>query len=280
MNADRRGGRRRDPEKKRQEGRPEDADDDRAGNPPDYQQDDHEEPEEGQQGGRLAEVAKAQGRTRDAEADQTGFIAADECEQQPDPDRKPELERLWQGLGKPAPDSEDREEREEDTGDEDGAQRNLPGVPHDLDHRKCDEGVLPHVGGNGEWAAGVQSHHHRSEHGGQDRGHHRGASGNAGGLQDGGIDDDDVGHRKKRRDPGKDFLPVGGSMPVEFEKFFHLRYLPHGFLYTRTIFPAGERVLPNGRPASPTGPKQSNYAIFILWDARPAPPVNAETGGW
>jgi hypothetical protein len=29
----------------------------------------------------------------------------------------------------------------------------------------------------------------------------------------------------------------------------------------------------------PTGPKQSNYAIFILRESRPKPPGNTETGG-
>ena len=177
---------------------------------------------DGEEGGEAGDLPQADRRAGDAEGDDAGLVQADEGEEEADADGEAVLEGTGDGVGQPAAHLEDGEDGEEDAGEEDGAEGRLPGIAEHLDDGEGDEGVLPHVGGDGKGALGVDAHDQGAEGGGDDGGGHRRPARDTGRLQDRRVDDDDVGHGQEGGDAGHGFLTIAGLVAGEIEVAVHV----------------------------------------------------------
>ena len=145
---------------------------------------------------------------------------ADEGDEEADAARDGGVELVGDGGDEALADASEGKQKEDDAGEEDGAEGGLPGDVHALDDGVGEVGVEAHAGGEGEGVVGEGSHHDGAEGGAEAGGGGDGGEGHAGLREDGGVHEDDVGHRDEGGEAGEDFDAPGGLVLVELEVGF------------------------------------------------------------
>ena len=145
-----------DAEQDRDHGDDEDADQDRALDLERVERGDEEEAEDGEQRRRLGHVAEGdEGRL--AGDDDAGVLQRDDAEEHADAGGDGAAHRVRDALDQPAADAGDGQDQEDAAGDEDRAERLLPGEAHGADDGEGEEGVEPHARRHGDRPVGVEA---------------------------------------------------------------------------------------------------------------------------
>ena len=203
----------------------EDADEDRPAHAQGVEHRNDEEAENGEQRSGLLEIAEADQRGRIVD-DDAGILQRDDTEEQTDTGGDGATQRMRDAGDQPASDAGDGEDHEDDARDEDRAQRLLPGKAERRHHREGEEGVEPHARRHADGPVGDQRHHRRAERGRDAGGHEDRVAVHAGGGQDLGVDEDDVGHRQKCRQARDQFGAHAGTVLGEPEEAFKHDFPP------------------------------------------------------
>ena len=178
---------------------------------------DEEETEDGEYGGRRVEVAEGDSGGG-AGDDDAGIAESDEGDEEADASADCGVELIGDGGEEALPDTRVGECKEDDAGEEDGAEGGLPRDVHAFDDGIGEVGVEAHAGRESERVVGEGSHEDAAECGaeagcGCDSGERH-----AGFGEDGRVDEDDVGHRDEggeaREDLGAPVGAVGGEAEV------------------------------------------------------------------
>ena len=197
----------------------ENADHHRTGHAASFQGDDDEEAEHGQQRAGRGEVAEADQGGRVVHH-QTGFLEGDQGEEQADAGGDGRAQRQRNAVDDPLADTQHRQGEEQGGGNEHRAEGDLPAVAHVQDHGVGEEGVQAHAGGEGDGIVGDQTHHRRTDGGGQAGGDEHRPLVHAGLAEDGRVDEEDVGHGQEGGQTGQDFGAHRGVMRFELEQLF------------------------------------------------------------
>jgi hypothetical protein len=198
-----------------------------ADNAPEIQRNDHQKPEQHQQGRRIAQIVKRDERRRMGD-DHLGFFQRDDREEQADTGRHRELQVVRDRVDDVLADAQDRDQKEDHARAEHRGQRLLPGVFVGEHHGEGEKRIEPHAGRQRDRVIGVEAHHQRRDrrrNAGRDE--HR-AGVHAGLAQDRRVDEHDVDHREKRRQPGDEFDADTGALllqaKITVEHAFETRY--------------------------------------------------------
>ena len=105
--------------------------------------------------------------------------------------------------------------KEEHAGDEDHAQRRLPGHAAPDDDRVGEVGIQRHAGRQRDGIVGPQSHDQRGERGGNARGEQNSFHGHAGFGKDARVDDHHIGHGRERGQARQQFAADRGVVFLE-----------------------------------------------------------------
>ncbi len=122
-------------------------------------------------------------------------------------------------------DAGEGEEEKDDAGDEDGSECGLPGDAHSFDDGVGEVGVEAHAGREGDGVVGEGSHEDAAEGRAEAGGDCDGGDGHSGFVKDGGVHEDDVGHRDECREAGQYLSAQGCVVRGEAEVVFQL--FPH-----------------------------------------------------
>ena len=180
---------------------------------------DEDDAEDGELGAVLVEVAEGDGGGG-ALDDDAGVDQADEGDEEADASGDGGVELVGDGGDEFLADASEGEQEEDDAGEEDGAEGGLPGDVHALDDGVGEVGVEAHAGGEGEGVVGEGSHHDGAEGGAEAGGSGDGGEGHAGLGEDGGVHEDDVGHRDEGGEAGEELDAPGGLVLVKLEVGF------------------------------------------------------------
>ena len=174
----------------------------------------HQQPQERQCRCGRGETAEPDQRTGLGH-DHAGIDQADKGDEQSHPARHGGEQRSRYRIHDQLAHADQGENEKRNTRQEDAAERGLPGHAHALDHRVREVRIESHSGRKRQGIVGHESHEDAAECRGKtgrggDPGH-----GQAGGPQDDGIDDHDVGHGQKRRAAREHLGANRGAMAVE-----------------------------------------------------------------
>ena len=183
---------------------------------------DQEKADAGEQRRSRAEIAEGDKGFRIAD-DHTHVVQTDQAKEESDAGADAELEGDRDGIDEPFAQTEDRDEKEADAGEEDGAECCLPRDVHALHHREGEVGVEAHAGRERERQVGEEAHGGRTDRRGDAGGDEGGAVVDAGSGHDAGIDHNDVGHGEPGGDAGEDLGPCVGVVGGEGEHRVRLR---------------------------------------------------------
>ena len=209
----------------RDDGHDQDADDHAAQHPAVLERHDQREAQRRHHDRPALEVAVLHQRRRIADHD-AGVLERDQRQEQADAGGDRHLERLRDGVDDPFADRQHADDEEDDAGDEDAAQRHLPGKLHAADHGEGEVGVEPHARRQRDRVVGQERHQQAADRRGDAGRDEHGAERHAGFAEDVRVDEDDVGHGQEGRDPGHDLRPHRRLVLVEFEQSFEHQRLP------------------------------------------------------
>ena len=160
-------------------------------------------------------------------------MEADEGDEEADAPSDSGVELVRDGGEQTLADSGEGEGEEYDAGEEDGSQGGLPGDAHLEDDGVGEVGVEAHAGGQGKGVVGDGSHEDAAEGCAETGGGGDGSDRHSSLREDGGVHEDDVGHRDEGGEAGEDLgAPVGvqvSKSEVGFEFAAHLQSLLSGF---------------------------------------------------
>ena len=151
---------------------------------------------------------------------QTGVLQADEADEQADADGNAALERQRDGVENRLAHVRQAQHDEDQALDEDGQQRNLPGVAHAQHDGVGQERVEAHARGQRERQIRHQAHARRADEGRQRRRQQDGGGVHARSGQDARIDGQNVGHRHKCGDARHDFRLGSGFVFAQLKDLF------------------------------------------------------------
>lgn len=152
-----------------------------------------------------------------ARDDDAGVAESDESDEEADASANCGMELVWDCSDQALADARKGERKEDDSGDEDGAERGLPGDAHTFDDRVGEVGVEAHAWGKREWVVCECAHEDASEGCAEAGGGGDGGQRHSGLRQDGWINEDDVSHRDEGGDAGENLSAPVGSVLVEAE---------------------------------------------------------------
>ena len=160
---------------------------------------------------------------------QTGVLQADEADEQADADGNAALERQRDGVENRLAHVRQAQHDEDQALDEDGQQRNLPGVSHAQHDGVGQERVEAHARGQRERQIRHQAHARRADEGRQRRRQQDGGGVHARSGQDARIDGQNVGHRHKCGDARHDFRLGSGFVFAQLKDLF--KHSSHSLLF-------------------------------------------------
>jgi hypothetical protein len=148
----------------------------------------------------------AQGQVGDRmRRDDPGVLQRDDGQEHADTGGNSEFQRLRNGVDDGFAHFQQTDGQEDQAGDEDRAQRHLPGHAHALDHGEGEVSVQAHARRQRHRIIGDQTHDGGPQRGGQAGGDENGVQVHAGRRQNQRIDQDDVGHGQKGGETGQNF---------------------------------------------------------------------------
>ena len=170
---------------------------------------------------------------------QTGVLQADEADEQADTDGNAALERQRDGVEDGLAHIRQAQHNEDQALDEDGQQRDLPGVAHAQHDGVGQERVQTHACGQRERQVRHQAHARRADEGRQRRCQQNGGGVHARGGQDARVNGQNVGHRHECGDTRHDFGLGGGFVFAQLKNLFKHSF--HSLLFSSFVPP---RLLP------------------------------------
>jgi hypothetical protein len=190
--------------------------------------------------------------------DDAGFLQGDDGEEQTDTGHNRGTQRGGDAGHQPGTHAGQRQCEEHQSRDEHGGQRLLPRQSGGADHGEGEERIQAHARCHAHGEVGSEGHHQRAQCGGQAGGDEHGARVHAGGGKDVGVDEDDVGHRQERGQPGQHFGPHGGAVLLELEQAFKQVHGgdPWGGVLWRKPRPSSDASLAEGRRARGYGTRR------------------------
>jgi hypothetical protein len=181
-----------------------DADQDRAAHAQAVEGHDQHESQHRHDRGRFVQVAGLdQGRL--AGHHDAGVLQRDQGQEHAQADRDRHPQRARDAVHDHGAQAEDGHQDEQAAGQEHRAQRRLPRHLHAQHHGIGEIGVQAHPRGHRDRVVRVQTHHRAAERRHQAGGHEHGFLGHAGVAEDGGVHEDDVGHRQEGGQAGQHF---------------------------------------------------------------------------
>ena len=212
----------------------EDADEHGGSDTENLQAGDEEQAEEGEGSMRGADVAEGDDG-RGAGNDDAGVAESDEGDEEADASSYCGVELMRDSADEALTDAGVGQSEEDNTGEEDGAKSALPWEAHAFDDGIGEVGVEAHTGREGDGIVGKTAHEDAAEGCAEAGGGGDGSDGHSCLREDGGVHEDDVGHRDEGGEAGEDFgAPVSavcGELEVAFEAFARRQRL--GSLETR-----------------------------------------------
>ena len=189
--------------------------------------DHHEdEAEERKRSRGVADAAHADERCGIAD-DEAGVAEPDEGDEESDAAGDCGVEFMRNGAQNHLADSGGSEGEKDDAGEEDGAQRGLPGDMHLEADGVSEIGVEAHAGRECDGIARDDAHQNGTECRREAGGRRDRSERHPGGGENGGIDQDDVRHGQEGGDSGQNLsAPIGAQMSefkIAFESFEHRR---------------------------------------------------------
>ena len=158
-------------------------------------------PEERQQHRRALHVAQRHERLWVVN-DDPAVLQPDDRQKQADAAHRRRFERLGNGVDDGRADASRRQQQKQQPFDKDSRQRHRIRHAHPNHDAEGEVGIEPHAGGQGKGIVGVEPHHERSHRRGQRRRQRHIIRRHPGLRQNLRVDEEDVAHRQKRRDPG------------------------------------------------------------------------------
>ncbi len=192
------------------------AEQNRRAHLPRLQRRDHQDAEDRERHIRIAQVPHRDNsrriRLHDARVPQ-----ADKCDEEADPRADRRVQLRGDRRDDPLPHAHHGKNQKRHARKKHRAQRCLPRHTHPLHHRVGEIRVQPHAGRERNRVARKRSHQNGAERRRQAGGRKHRRNGHARVLENGGIDEHDVGHRDERSDPRQDFRLPGRVQLLEFE---------------------------------------------------------------
>ena len=185
---------------------------------------DQKDAEDGELRGVRVQIAQRDGGGG-AGDDDAGVEQADEGDEKADAARDRRVELVGDGGEEPLANAAEGKQKKDDAGEEDRAERGLPGDAHALDDGVGEVGVEAHAGSERERVVGQRAHQDGAEGGAEAGGGGDGGQRHAGLREDGGVDEDDVRHGDEGGEAGEDLgaprRVVGREAKVSFQAGEH-----------------------------------------------------------